>query len=615
MGIPKFYGSWILRKRKDAPYILTQIVPNNVFSVSFDLNSIFHSAAQEIYGYGEGRNEKRQKEIASMTDQELEEEHFALIMNKVYNIVSYVSPSTMVVLAVDGVAPLAKITQQRSRRYRSANESSDLRFDSNVITPGTDFMFRLDAYIKKWIIENRSLMPREVVYSNHMVKGEGEQKIFDVLKGYKVSGKGAHFIYGLDADLIVLSVMSDIQGIYLIREKSSAMKSYEDMVVIDGLRKYIYREMDLPSATNDFAVLTFFLGNDFIPHSPMFSGDLGGILNYLIGVYKKLKKPLTHKGEVHIPHLMELISMLAQEEKTSLIHVYQHPPKLGFYALTESVTEKIVMMPVENIYRNVQQKITYEIDMDKFTYLWNLKNFSPAKEMIGTVEKLPSEIVYKIFGASEQKINEWVQNFITAFAWTYIYYKHGTEVCNPNFLFPYNYAPMLHQVVKGYKGRIYPTRRDQVNMDYSLPVLLQLLAVLPPKSKHSLPKGLAKMMECTSPIADLFPVKVFVDTDGKDLERLGTVQISFVEPIRLFSIEDQIEMTDEELEKYIEDENIVFVIEEEKIIENRLNPSEVNVTSTIVGDPKEVETFIEATVPVVLGLDRKPIPLPPLKKK
>lgn len=100
-----------------------------------------------------GNDPKRHERISKLDDLE---ELWASIMRAIDELVHVVKPKKVLFLAVDGVAPRAKMNQQRARRFKSAKEremlTNQLRahgknvpemFDTNAISPGTEFMVNL----------------------------------------------------------------------------------------------------------------------------------------------------------------------------------------------------------------------------------------------------------------------------------------------------------------------------------------------------------------------------------------------------------------------------------------------------------------------------------------
>lgn len=102
-----------------------------------------------------------------------------------------VKPKKLLFMAIDGVAPRAKLNQQRARRFRSAQDREEsvakakqrgeavdeaAMFDSNCITPGTEFMDvvckHIKWFIRKKVKEDPLWRGLEIVFSGGDVPGE-----------------------------------------------------------------------------------------------------------------------------------------------------------------------------------------------------------------------------------------------------------------------------------------------------------------------------------------------------------------------------------------------------------------------------------------------------------
>ena len=138
------------------------------------------------------------------------------------------------------------------------------KWDTNAISPGTTFMNKLDDYITK---HNQN----KYIYSGSNEAGEGEHKIFKLINDNENENDNDKVIIinGLDADLIILSLISGKNNIYLMRENNEQLT----YVNIDNLKLAIIAELDkkwcIENTTDlieSYCVMCSILGNDFIPH-------------------------------------------------------------------------------------------------------------------------------------------------------------------------------------------------------------------------------------------------------------------------------------------------------------------------------------------------------------
>jgi len=213
-------------------------------------------------------------------------------------------------------------------------------------------MERLHNRILEWCEKTKQTTPdRVIIYSSCKSEGEGEHKLLNFIRENKEKGKVYQYvIYGLDADLIFLSLASGVPKIFFLRESlqlgRKSMESYEFAFVdMDVMKEFILKctlnviqqqsakvakadkeekikiaaqqrqegkeekEEDtgesvavaedsnanawpllreqIDNIVKDFIVLCFFIGNDFLPHLPAINVHTDG-LSVLMSAYCSL---------------------------------------------------------------------------------------------------------------------------------------------------------------------------------------------------------------------------------------------------------------------------------------------------------------------------------------
>ncbi|CAF3727231.1 unnamed protein product [Rotaria magnacalcarata] len=350
MGVPKFYR-WISERYPNISQLINDNQIPDFDNFYLDMNGIIHACSHI--------NEDNCEVNVS------EEEIFRNIFHYIDFLFRMIKPKKVFFMAVDGVAPRAKMNQQRARRFRAGkdrmkrlehiaresgrtlNEVVAKHFDTNSITPGTQFMAQLNEQLKYFIHVKLTTDPLwenvDIHLSGHLTPGEGEHKIMDYIRytrsqpGYDVNTR--HCLYGLDADLIMLGLVTHEMHFALLREevkfgskKVSKIPAPEEInwqilhtcLVRDyidlefrSIRKKIRFPYDLERIIDDWILMSFLVGNDFIPHLPHFHINEEA-LSILWDTYKNVLPTLdgymNESGELNLTRFEIYITELAKFE-------------------------------------------------------------------------------------------------------------------------------------------------------------------------------------------------------------------------------------------------------------------------------------------------------------
>ena len=490
MGIKYFFG-WL--KKTFPSHIQTFTVNHNILenvhtdNFLVDMNGIFHYCCQKIYQYGIFKNNNivNRKTNSLQKQKEL----FEMVGQYIDRLIKLVKPKKRVVLAIDGPAPISKQNQQRQRRYRSAKERDDGAFDSNCITPGTKFLDHLGKYID-WFIRKQISQQEwgdiEVIYSSEKVPGEGEHKLVKFVRD-NGDEKESYMIQGMDADLIMLSLATHYPNFHILRENPYRYEHEYYYIDMSSIRQHLVNSLLCDQSLladrihiNDFILMIFLTGNDFLPHLPTIEILEGGVDN-LFETYRVVMK--THSSltnsidTLNIKSLQSFIGTLGNFEKQFL-----EEKRSKSIAFPDTLLEKHTKLKEGNFVLDFN---TYRTEYYK--------------------TKMNIE--------SEDDIKKACIKYVQGLQWVLTYYTHGTN--NWKWYYPYYYAPFLSDIANYMEE--YEQDRTVCQTPYH--PFMQLLCVLPKESKHLLPDPLQGLMSNS----DFYPDDFKVDMDGKHNSWEGVV--------------------------------------------------------------------------------------------
>ena len=479
MGIPSYFSYIIKNHAKLLKKISKNTIPvNNLY---LDCNSIIYDAVHNI-------------DFAKLIISDIET-IINSVCSKIDEYIFQLKPSNIVYIAFDGVAPVAKLEQQRSRRYKSLYQNNISKsifkdtkpdpWNTTAITPGTTFMKNLNDSVRRKYNDPQKYNIESFVLSPSDKPGEGEHKLFAFIRQFPELHKDKNtVIYGLDADLIMLSInhLPISENIYLFRETPHFIKSInpdlepDESYIIDipELAKIITLDMNngVEQKINrvyDYIFLCFFLGNDFMPHFPSVNIRTGGV-DKMMNAYKatigNTDEILTDGKKIYWKNVRKLVQFLANLE------------------------EENIKMETKSRDRREKQALPDITPEDKFKKFDSVPQYERALEKyINPFKSNWQNRYYKCLfdvDIDETRKKQICTNFLEGLEWTMKYYTTGCP--DWRWCYNYNYPPLftdLIHYIPVFDAEFVANQQPKPVTD-----LVQLAYVLPKQSLHMLPAKL-----------------------------------------------------------------------------------------------------------------------------
>ncbi len=515
MGVPGFF-LWLWKKYKSQNFVFTKDkIPDvdkeyieNIDYFLLDMNCMIHPICFETLA---------EYNSNSYDIDRLEKKMMMNVITYLEKMINIVQPKKGIYLAIDGVAPVAKMKQQRLRRYKSINDKKIFDnikkkhnkpipyfWSNSAITPGTEFMIKLTKIINDWC-KTQSL---EIIFSSSDEPSEGEHKLLQFIRNNKNNSLYYNYmVYGLDADLIFLMLATQLDTIYLMREdnqmENSKGNERMNFVSIRTMKKCIINSMsnnvDIFNENcliDDFIFICYLMGNDFLPHIPALD-IYSNAIDKLLDIYKNTvdyKTYIIDRSKLTINNniFFEFLEKLALNEEKDIIENFDIKKKKRYCQSTDPYD--IEVFKIENMQFKVDDPIMLGCGpMKEWRERFYAHHYCVKPDEINAFT------------------NKMVNNYYMGLKWVTLYYF---DKCPSwDYFYNYDHAPFLNDMktfgLPNFESIKFMTSKP-------LSPYEQLLIVLPKESAYLLPEPLRKIMtNSNSSAAHLYPNEFKLDMIGK----------------------------------------------------------------------------------------------------
>jgi 5'-3' exonuclease len=504
MGIHNFFKWYKANFKNTITYNITkynnlqtkQILIDNLL---IDTNGIIHNSAQKIFKYGNYENKINNIQVKQSVFEVYKDVCFSI-----NEIVKISLPQKRIIIAIDGVAPLSKMYQQRQRRYKAFDPEKPLSkeiFTSSAISPGTDFMDGLSRYLSEYIsrqlIRDYNWKKLEIIFLNEKTPGEGEHNCINQIKNYDKNE--THCFYGADSDIIMLSLIKHDYKFHILRDNFYFKENEYISIYISSLSvalKYMLKcecnNFNEDNSIEDFVFLCISVGNDFLPNIPTLEIIEGGI-DTIIMIYKNVYSKYGHFVKTSINGKYKFFNKEALKDFFRVVACLEQRQLEHKFNNTDSYFE-------DKIYNECidENKILDITKYRKKYYKQKLK----AKNL-ATLEN----ICHKYLDGLNFVLNYYTNNIPD---WEFIYDN--------------NYSPSafyLHRFIDIYNHKPF-------KQTYPVLPFVQLLYILHPKHHYLLPEPYQDIHKQPE-LSNYFPYEFEEDLDGKYQDWQAVAIIPFID--------------------------------------------------------------------------------------